>query len=65
MIPQPIQTIIDNMAKKGRKPFVLVVPDGRTFMAMTFDELLRVTSAEFHPMLALPVREMRDERGGK
>jgi hypothetical protein len=58
-VPQPIQNIMDNMAKKGRKPFVLVVPDGRTFMAMTYAELVRVTAPEYGISLAaLPVRDM-------
>lgn len=65
-IPQPIQRIMDNMATRGRKPFVLVAPDGRTFMAMTYTELMRVTAAEYGiSFVSLPVRDMRDEGGRK
>lgn len=53
-LPEAVARIVKRMTQKRRMPFVLVAPDNRVFMAMDYQDLVRMTAPEFAPMLQLP-----------
>jgi hypothetical protein len=53
-MPQPstVQRILARLEKSTREPFTLIDPTRRTYLAMTYEDLLRLTADEFDPELA-------------
>jgi hypothetical protein len=56
-LPEAVQRIVARMRANPRKPFALIAPDGRVFLAPTYRDLLEISAREFYPELKLPAKE--------
>jgi hypothetical protein len=51
--PETLPQMLARLERDARRPYTLTGPTGRTFLSMTFEDLLRMSAAEFDPELGV------------